>query len=102
VNFVALEEYENSVKNIHATVYRLQTTLYPEGIPVYGPTSKQAHKDGSVWILDDLSTNYCHPFNTESVVFYDHSDDYMTTNAGLTGAADSIYLLTLALTLLGQ
>ncbi|MGM0444556.1 MAG: glycoside hydrolase family 9 protein [Fibrobacterota bacterium] len=100
VSFVAMKELDNSVHNINMPVYKLQTHLFPEGVPVLGPCDTKGHKQESKWILDDISMNYCHEYNTPAVTFYDHADDYMTTDAWIYGAADNIYLLTLATTLL--
>ncbi|ERP31047.1 glycoside hydrolase family 9 protein [Chitinivibrio alkaliphilus] len=103
LSFIALEELgDHSVQNMNVFVYRLQTHLFPEGVPVLGPSGTDEHASGSVWILDDLTTNFCHPYNTDGVVFYDHMDDYMSTGARIDGAADAIYLLTLVTTLMAE
>jgi hypothetical protein len=101
VSFTAVPSIKQSVKRFNLPVYKLQTRLFPEGAVSIGPCDREAHDEESKWILDDIRVNYCYPFNTKAVVFLDHYDDYMTMEARINGAAENIYLMTLANTIFG-
>ena len=102
VSFTGSKELPNAVKNFNMAIYKLQTRLYAEGAIVIGPSDTPTHDAESKWILDDIRVNYCYPFNTPSSRYLDHADDYMTNDAWIYGAADNLYLLTLATTLLSK
>ena len=102
VSFVASPLLENSVNQFNMQIYKLQKHLFPEGAVALGPCDRPTHDAEAVWILDDVRVNYCYPYNTDKIVFLDHEDDYMTMDSWIVGAADNIYLLTLATTLFGK
>lgn len=102
VSFTASPSLPNSVKNFNLPIYKLQTHLFPEGAIALGPCDTESHDGESKWILDDIRANYCYPFNTKAIKFFDHADDYMTTDSWIFAIADNIYLLTLATTLLSK
>lgn len=101
VSFTAVPSIKQSVRRFNLPTYKLQTRLFPEGAVSIGPCDKETHDGESKWILDDVRVNYCYPFNTKAVVFLDHDDDYMTMEARINGAAENIYLMTLANTIFG-
>jgi len=102
VSFVASRELDNAVKNFNIPIYKLQKHLFPEGAVSLGPSDREGHDGESKWILDDVRVNYCYPFNTESVVFLDHADDYVTMDSWIFGAAEQIYFLALASKMYGS
>ncbi len=102
VSFSATPRLENSVKDFNLAIYKLQTHLFPEGAIAPGPCDREGHDRESKWILDDVRTNYCYPYNTPSTVFLDHRDDYMTMDSWIFGAADNIYFLALASKMYGN
>ena len=101
VSFTAVPNIKQSVRRFSLPIYKLQTRLFPEGAVAIGPCDKETHDEESKWILDDVRVNYCYPFNTAKVMFLDHEDDYGTMEARIIGAADNIYLMTLANTVFG-
>jgi len=101
VSFTAVPNIKQSVRRFSLPIYKLQTRLFPEGAVAIGPCDKETHDEESKWILDDIRVNYCYPFNTKKVMFLDHEDDYGTMEARISGAADNIYLMTLANTVFG-
>jgi hypothetical protein len=101
VSFTAVPSIKQSIRRFNLPTYKLQTRLFPEGAVAIGPCDREAHDEESKWILDDVRVNYCYPFNTEAVVFLDHDDDYMTMESRINGAAENIYLMTLANTIFG-
>jgi endoglucanase len=98
VTFSATPRLKNSVTNFNLPIYKLQKHLFPEGAIALGAADAEGHDGEAKWILDDVRANYCYPFNTKEGKFFDHEDDYMTMDAWIFGAADNIYLLTLAAT----
>ena len=100
VSFMALRDVP-SVRYFNLPIYRLQMRLFPEGSTALGPLDRQTHFDQSRWILDDMRVNPMFPFNTPAVVFFDHMQDYMSTDSRIDGVASIIYLMTLANTIFG-
>ena len=101
VSFTTVKSIKESVKNYNLPIYRLQTKYYPEGSVAGGPCDRPTHAEESVWIMYDVRIDYCYPFNTPAVVFYDYQDDYVTMGSRSSGGAKNIYLMTLANTLFG-
>jgi len=101
VSFTTLKGIPESVKKYNLPIYRLQTKYFPEGVVANGPCDRETHSEQSIWIKYDVRINYCYPFNTPGVVFYDYQDDFVTMGAMPSGAAQNIYLMTLANTIFG-
>jgi hypothetical protein len=101
VSFVAAPSVPDAIRNIYSQIYLLQTRLYPEGAIAIGPCDIETHDGESKWCYFDPTSQPCYRFNTSKAKFFDHSDDYMCMDATCYGAADGIYLLSLASKLWG-
>jgi hypothetical protein len=102
VCFVSLPPVKQSVKHYYSQIYRLQSTLFPEGAIPNGPSDAQTHEAEGKWCCFDLTAEPTYPFNTDKVKFYDNSDDYTSMDSPLYGIADGVFLFALASKLYGE
>lgn len=101
-SFISSKSIKGSVRNYYSQIYVLQTHLFPSGGISSGPIDTKSHKSESIWCFYDQNARPEQEFNTPSVRFFDHSDDFMCMSASTYGIADGIFLLTQMSTLYGQ
>lgn len=102
VCFVSLKAVKQSVKNFYSQIYRLQSSLFPEGNIPNGPLDVETHDAEAKWCCFDVTIEPTYPFNTSKVKFFDHSDDYTCMDSPLYGVADGLFLFTLATKIYGE
>jgi endoglucanase len=100
VSFVMSRHVPKSVRNIYGPIYALSDE-FPEGAVAEGPGSRATHNSLTQYF--SIPTNSPEvPFNTSSVVFFDHASDFQTMETTISQQGTFLYFLSEAARAVGD
>lgn len=94
IAMVASPNIPKSIRNVYSQVYVLQPDLYPTGAVAEGPGDMKTHEEVKKWFSLPVNDPN-NAFNTNAVVFYDHSSNFQTMETTIGGLADALLFFTL-------